>query len=42
MGVQIRVGTLGSPDQSMAGQWLVLANTVSQKYFFFSQREVLY
>ena len=32
MGVQISVGTWGSPEQSMAGQWLMPSNTVSQKY----------
>ena len=34
MGVHISVGTSGSPNQSMAGQWLALSNTVSQKIRF--------
>ena len=38
MGVQISVGTWGSPHQSMAGQWLMPSNTVSQKYVFLCAR----
>ena len=33
MGMKIRFGTWGSPDQSMAGQWLVLPNTVHKIHF---------
>ena len=34
MGVHISVGTWGSPDQSMAGQWLPLSKMVSRKIRF--------
>ena len=36
MGMPISIGTWGSPDQAMAGQRLVLSNTVSRKNTFFS------
>ena len=34
MGVHISVGTWGSPDQSMAGQWLPLSKMVPRKIRF--------